>query len=153
MPSVFHSRLISQTHIRSAPLRPCKSTASVRGPRGFYGTVGTRNLSTLLSCGNAHINGDPADVHLDLEKQLASFMGTDEAILYASGFNTVASAIPAFLKLGDLVLADENVYLSIQQGIQLSRADVKVRVLYFLLISFSISLVVFTLFSAVFPTQ
>jgi serine palmitoyltransferase len=44
------------------------------------------------------------DVHLDLEKQLAEFMGTDEAILYASGFNTVASAIPAFLKMGDLII-------------------------------------------------
>lgn len=45
------------------------------------------------------------DVHLELESQLAKFMKTDEAILYASGFNTVASAIPAFLKRGDLIVA------------------------------------------------
>jgi len=67
-----------------------------------------------------------ADVHLDLEKQIAKFMNADESILYASGFNTIASAIPAFLKLGDLVLCDEQCYISIQQGCQLSRADTKV---------------------------
>jgi hypothetical protein len=56
------------------------------GPRGFYGTV---------------------DVHLDLEKQLAEFMGCEEAVLYSYGFATIASAIPAYAKRGDVIFADK----------------------------------------------
>lgn len=74
------------------------------GPRGFYGTI---------------------DVHLDLEKHLAQFMGSEEAIIYGSGFNTIASAIPAFCKVGDLIIADELVNLSIQHGMNLSRSNVQ----------------------------
>lgn len=56
------------------------------GPRGFYGTV---------------------DVHLDLEKQLAEFLGCEEAVLYSYAFATVASAIPAYAKLGDVIFVDK----------------------------------------------
>ena len=44
------------------------------GPRGFYGTI---------------------DVHLDLEKQIASFMGCPECTIFAYDIATVASVIPA----------------------------------------------------------
>lgn len=52
------------------------------GPRGFYGTM---------------------DVHLDLEDRIAKFMGLEEAIVYSYGFSTVASAIPAYAKRGDII--------------------------------------------------
>lgn len=45
----------------------------------------------------------PADVHLELEGRLAKFMNTEEAIIYSYGFATVASAIPAYAKRGDIV--------------------------------------------------
>lgn len=54
------------------------------GPRGFYGTI---------------------DVHLVLEERLANFMGVEEACVYSYGFSTVASAIPAYAKKGDLIFA------------------------------------------------
>ena len=44
-----------------------------------------------------------ADVHLELEERLAKFMRTEEAILYAYGFSTIASAIPAYSKRGDVI--------------------------------------------------
>jgi serine palmitoyltransferase len=74
------------------------------GPRGFYGTI---------------------DVHLDLEKEMASFCGTDDAILYSDGASTVTSTIAAFCKRGDVVVVDEGVYEPIRTGIKLSRANVK----------------------------
>ena len=52
------------------------------GPRAFYGT---------------------ADVHVHLEEKLAEFLGTEQAILYSYGFSTVASAIPAYAKKGDII--------------------------------------------------
>lgn len=74
------------------------------GPRGFYGTI---------------------DVHLDLEKKISTFMNTDDAILYSSGFATVSSAIPAFSKRGDLIICDESVSYPISAGIILSRSNVR----------------------------
>ncbi|ELU18888.1 hypothetical protein CAPTEDRAFT_226782 [Capitella teleta] len=74
------------------------------GPRGFYGTV---------------------DVHLFLEEALQKFMGCEEAIIYSYGFSTVASAIPAYSKRGDILYADESVHFAIQKGIQASRSRVR----------------------------
>ena len=45
----------------------------------------------------------PSDVHLELESRLAKFMKTEEAIIYSYGFATIASAIPAYSKRGDII--------------------------------------------------
>ncbi|EDW61038.1 serine palmitoyltransferase 1 [Drosophila virilis] len=73
------------------------------GPRGFYGTM---------------------DVHLDLEDRLAKFMNLEEAIVYSYGFSTVASAIPAYAKRGDIVFVDEAVNFAIQKGLDASRSSI-----------------------------
>lgn len=44
-----------------------------------------------------------SDVHLELESRLAKFMNTEEAIIYSYGFSTIASAIPAYSKRGDII--------------------------------------------------
>ncbi|KAE9553558.1 hypothetical protein FO519_003251 [Halicephalobus sp. NKZ332] len=74
------------------------------GPRGFYGTV---------------------DVHLDLEKELAEFLGCEEAVLYSYGFATIASAIPAYAKKGDVIFADKACNFAIQKGLQASRSRIE----------------------------
>ncbi|KAG4101807.1 PLP-dependent transferase [Neocallimastix lanati (nom. inval.)] len=74
------------------------------GPPGFYGTL---------------------DVHMDLEKKLAKFYGTPDALIYAQGFSTISSVIPAFLKRGDLLICDELCNFAIQKGAQISRSNVK----------------------------
>ncbi|TRY71378.1 hypothetical protein DNTS_033207, partial [Danionella cerebrum] len=43
------------------------------------------------------------NVHLELEERLAKFMRTEEAIIYSYGFATIASAIPAYSKRGDII--------------------------------------------------
>lgn len=74
------------------------------GPRGFYGTV---------------------DVHLDLEQKLAEFMNMEEAVVYSYGFSTIASAIPAYAKRGDVIFVDEKVNFAIQKGLDASRSRIK----------------------------
>lgn len=74
------------------------------GPRGFYGTV---------------------DVHLDLEDRLAEFMKMEEAVVYSYGFSTIASAIPAYAKRGDVIFVDENVNFAIQKGLDASRSKIR----------------------------
>ena len=46
-----------------------------------------------------------SDVHLDLEDKIAKFMGVEEALIYSYGFSTIASAIPAYSKRGDVIFA------------------------------------------------
>lgn len=43
------------------------------------------------------------DVHLELEDRMSKFMNCEEAILYSYGFATIASAIPAYSKRGDVI--------------------------------------------------
>ncbi|GAB5586791.1 serine palmitoyltransferase component [Umbelopsis nana] len=74
------------------------------GPPGFYGTI---------------------DVHMDLEKDIARFLGTEETIIYAQGFSTISSVIPAFSKRGDLLVVDEGVNFAVQKGVQISRSNVR----------------------------
>lgn len=45
------------------------------------------------------------DVHLDCEARIAKFLGTPESILYSYGLSTMFSAIPAFCKKGDVIIA------------------------------------------------
>jgi serine palmitoyltransferase len=89
--------------IETAQTTVDKYAVGACGPPGFYGTV---------------------DVHLELEKKIASFIGHEEAILYSQGFSAVSSVIPAFAKRGDIIICDEAINFSIQKGIQISRSTV-----------------------------
>ncbi|KAN0139450.1 Pyridoxal phosphate-dependent transferase [Lactarius tabidus] len=74
------------------------------GPPGFYGTI---------------------DVHLDLERDIADFLGTEASILYSQGFSTIPCVISAFSKRGDIVVADRGINFAIQKGLQISRSTVR----------------------------
>jgi len=65
------------------------------------------------------------DVHHRLEAELASFLGTESAILYAQAFAAVSSVIPAFAKRGDIIVADRGVNFAINKGLQISRSQIK----------------------------
>lgn len=65
------------------------------------------------------------DVHMDLENDIADFLGAEAAILYSQGFSTISSVIPAFCKRGDIIVADRGVNFAIQKGIQISRSTVR----------------------------
>ena len=67
----------------------------------------------------------PLDVHMDLERDIAEFLGTEAAILYSQDFSTISSVIPAFCKRGDIIVADRGVNFAIQKGLQVSRCTVR----------------------------
>jgi serine palmitoyltransferase len=62
---------------------------------------------------------------MQLERDLADFLGTEAAIIYSQGFSTISSVIPAFCKRGDIIVADRGVNFAIQKGIQISRSTVR----------------------------
>lgn len=62
---------------------------------------------------------------MQLERDIAFFLGTESAILYSQAFHTVSSVIPAFCKRGDIIVADRGVNFAIQKGLQISRSTIR----------------------------
>ncbi|KAL9625121.1 MAG: hypothetical protein Q9160_000850 [Pyrenula sp. 1 TL-2023] len=83
--------------LRTYGVGPC-------GPPGFYGTQ---------------------DVHMNVEQDIATFLGTASCILYAQAFAAAASVIPSFSKRGDVIVADKACNYSLKKGIQISRSTVR----------------------------
>ncbi|CAO3591414.1 unnamed protein product [Absidia cylindrospora] len=97
--------LVSSDTIRQKAIDTLKDYGvGTCGPPGFYGTL---------------------DIHMQLERDIARFLGTDEAIIYAQGFSTISSVIPAFSKRGDLLVVDEGVNFAVQKGVQISRSNIR----------------------------
>ncbi|KAI0394466.1 aminotransferase class I and II [Xylariaceae sp. FL0594] len=83
--------------LRTYGVGPC-------GPPQFYGTQ---------------------DVHMQTEADIASFLGTQSAIVYAHAFSTITSVIPCFCKRGDVIVADRMVNYSIRKGLEASRSTIR----------------------------
>jgi serine palmitoyltransferase len=65
------------------------------------------------------------DVHMDLERDIADFLGTEASILYSQGFSTIPCVISSFAKRGDIIVADRGINFAIQKGLQISRSTVR----------------------------
>ncbi|MEV8219255.1 glycine C-acetyltransferase [Microbacterium sp. NPDC077391] len=60
--------------------------------------------------------------HLELEKRLAAFLGTDDAILYSSCFDANGGVFETLFSAEDAIISDELNHASIIDGIRLSKA-------------------------------
>lgn len=69
------------------------------------------------------INGT-LDLHLELERKLAEFKGTEAVISYQSGFNCNMAAISAVMDKNDAILSDALNHASIIDGCRLSKAKI-----------------------------
>lgn len=69
------------------------------------------------------INGT-LDLHVELERKLAVFKGTEAAISYQSGFNCNMAAISGVMDKNDAILSDALNHASIIDGCRLSRAKI-----------------------------
>jgi len=64
------------------------------------------------------------DIHLELERRLATFKGAQAAITFQSGFTANLGAIAALVGTEDVIYSDELNHASIIDGCRLSRAKV-----------------------------
>lgn len=64
------------------------------------------------------------ELHLELEKRLASFKGVESAITFQSGFNANLATIPALVGKEDVVFSDRLNHASIIDGCRLSGAKI-----------------------------
>src|SRR5918994_2226249 len=80
-----------------------------------YGTglTGSRFLNGTLS------------LHLELEQELADWMGEEEALVFTTGYLANTGAIGTLLEPGDTVICDSGDHASILDAVSLSRARVR----------------------------
>src|SRR3954452_228348 len=64
-------------------------------------------------------------LHLELESELAEWMGSEDAIVYTTGYLANTGAIGTLLDPGDTVVCDSGDHASILDGVSLSRARVR----------------------------
>ena len=71
--------------------------------------------------GSRFLNGT-LDIHVQLEKELAEFVGKDEALCFSTGFTVNSGVIPQLLTKDDFIIRDERDHASIVDGCRLSFA-------------------------------
>src|SRR5215472_13297634 len=81
-----------------------------------YG-VGTGSVRTIAGT---------MDIHMELERRLATFKKTEAVVVFQSGFAANAGTVSAVLGKDDVVVSDELNHASIIDGCRLSRAAIKV---------------------------
>src|SRR6187200_1102741 len=74
--------------------------------------------------GARRLNGT-IELHLDLEREIAEWMGTEEAIVFTTGHQANVGTLGTLLGPGDTVIADSGDHASILDGCLLSRAKLR----------------------------
>ena len=69
--------------------------------------------------GSRFLNGT-LDLHVQLEKELAEFVGKDEALVYSTGFSVNAGVVSDLTTRNDFILGDDRDHASIVDGRRLS---------------------------------
>ncbi len=65
------------------------------------------------------------DMHLELERRLAEFKGTEAAIVFQSGFTCNSGVIPVLVGEGDVIISDVLNHASIIDGCRLAKAEIR----------------------------
>lgn len=73
--------------------------------------------------GSRFLNGT-LDIHIELEKQLAEFVGKEASLVYSTGFQVNIGVIPTVASRHDYILIDELNHASIIEACRLSYAKV-----------------------------
>src|SRR5215208_58936 len=74
--------------------------------------------------GSRLLNGT-TPLHVELENELADWMGTEDAIVFSTGYQSNLGAISAILEPGDTVICDSGDHASILDGCKLSGARLR----------------------------
>jgi len=74
--------------------------------------------------GSRFLNGT-LDIHVDLERRLAEFMGKEAALVYSTGFQTNLGVISTLIDKNDFVIVDRQDHASIIEGCRLTFGTTK----------------------------
>ncbi|HEY1583720.1 MAG TPA: aminotransferase class I/II-fold pyridoxal phosphate-dependent enzyme [Chthoniobacterales bacterium] len=82
-----------------------------------HGALTTHGLG---ACGSPMLSG-MTDLHRELERKLAQFLGREDAMLFNSGFGGALGTISGLLRKTDVAVLDNRSHLSLRDGATLSR--------------------------------
>jgi 8-amino-7-oxononanoate synthase len=74
----------------------------------------------LGACGSPMLSG-MTDLHRELERRVAEFLGREDAMLFNSGFGGALGTISGLLRKSDVAILDNRSHLSLRDGAVLSR--------------------------------
>ncbi|QPC85217.1 pyridoxal phosphate-dependent aminotransferase family protein [Phototrophicus methaneseepsis] len=74
--------------------------------------------------GSRFLNGT-LELHLELERRLAKFVGKEAALVFSTGYQANLGAISAIAGKGDIIILDKDAHASIVDGVMLSRGEMK----------------------------
>nr|MBA2630015.1 pyridoxal phosphate-dependent aminotransferase family protein [Thermoleophilaceae bacterium] len=74
--------------------------------------------------GSRFLNGT-LSLHLDLERELAAWMGTEDALVYTTGYLANTGCISTLLAPSDTVICDSGDHASILDAVSMSRARIR----------------------------
>ena len=120
------------------PVRPVPNRSSAArimlGSNNYLGLTGDERViqgardalerfGTGLT-GSRFLNGT-LSLHLELERELADFMGTEDALVFTTGYLANTGAIGTLLGPGDTVICDSGDHASILDAVSMSRARIR----------------------------
>jgi 8-amino-7-oxononanoate synthase len=91
-------------------------------PKVVEATINAINEYGTGACSSRVLTGTTS-LHTKLEKKLAEFKGTEDAVVFSTGFMTMMGTISALTQAGDIILSDELNHASIVEGCRLSKAQ------------------------------
>jgi 8-amino-7-oxononanoate synthase len=125
-------------HVLDSPARPVVEMEGAQrimlGSNNYLGLTGDERVmqgardaleryGTGLT-GSRLLNGT-IPLHLELEREIAEWMGTDDALVFTTGHQANVGTLGTILAPGDTVVADSGDHASILDGCLLSRAKLR----------------------------
>ncbi len=74
--------------------------------------------------GSRFLNGT-LELHLELERRLAKFVGMEAALVFSTGYQTNVGTLTAILGKGDYAILDKEAHACIVDGVMMSRGEMK----------------------------
>jgi serine palmitoyltransferase len=78
-----------------------------------------------ISSTSPRLEAGTSDLTMEVEREIASFVGKEDAMIFSMGFSTNATSFPALVGPGCLIISDELNHASIRVGARLSGAVIK----------------------------
>ena len=95
-----------------------------RDPRVVQGARDALEKYGTALTGSRLLNGT-LPMHVELERELTDWMGTEDALVFTTGYQANVGAIGTLLEPGDTVIVDSGDHASIMDGVAMSRARIR----------------------------
>ncbi|MBE9479969.1 MAG: aminotransferase class I/II-fold pyridoxal phosphate-dependent enzyme, partial [Chloroflexi bacterium] len=77
------------------------------------------------SCTGSRLLNGTLELHLELEKRLANFVGKEEALIFSTGYQVNLGVISCLVGRGDVILTDKEDHASIIDGAMLALGELR----------------------------